>query len=292
MFADFSMNTRFTQHCPLLSLYCLETANNQKKRKQESGDTDSGGYNSDDEERLSETGEVDKLSSPAEMSEPSSGAETEKGGHKGGRKKKKLGEFKREERNAREKERSFRISRQISELRGLLSTGGVIVPKGTKSSVLTEAAVYIRMLQQHQYRSEMWVCVCFFYRNIRQLDQSSSLFPFHIFCVLFRDRHQLVQQIQMIGGGALGQQAATAVRHVAAQNGVWSLGNFGGVPPKSAMYHKPVTAAPGESSDAKNAGQQQSARDGSILPNKIETNDYRFVFNSCTVGMVSWISLQ
>jgi hypothetical protein len=97
----------------------------------------------------------DKLSSPAEMSEPSSGAETEKGGHKGGRKKKKLGEFKREERNAREKERSFRISRQISELRGLLSTGGVIVPKGTKSSVLTEAAVYIRMLQQHQYRSEM-----------------------------------------------------------------------------------------------------------------------------------------
>jgi hypothetical protein len=114
------------------------------------------------------------------------------------------------------------------------------------------------------------------------------LFLFHVFCVLFRDRHQLVQQIQMIGGGALGQQAATAVRHVAAQNGVWSLGNFGGVPPKSAMYHKPVvTAAPGEASDAKNSGQQQSARDGSILPNKIETNDYRFVFNSCTVGMVS-----
>lgn len=69
--------------------------------------------------------------------------------------KKHLDENKREERNAREKERSFRISRQINELRGLLSTGGVIVPKGTKSSVLTEAANYIRMLQQHQYRSEM-----------------------------------------------------------------------------------------------------------------------------------------
>lgn len=61
----------------------------------------------------------------------------------------------RERRNAREKERSFRISRQINELRDLLSSGGVIVPKGTKSSVLTEAANYIRMLQQHQYNSEM-----------------------------------------------------------------------------------------------------------------------------------------
>jgi hypothetical protein len=70
-------------------------------------------------------------------------------------KKKKLHEKKREERNAREKERSFRISKQINELRNLLSTGGVIVPKGTKSSVLTEAANYIRMLQQHQYRSEL-----------------------------------------------------------------------------------------------------------------------------------------
>jgi len=76
---------------------------------------------------------------------------------RGGRKKKpkKLDENKREERNAREKERSFRISKQINELRNLLSSGGVIVPKGTKSSVLTEAANYIKMLQQHQYRSEM-----------------------------------------------------------------------------------------------------------------------------------------
>ena len=74
---------------------------------------------------------------------------------KGGKKRKHLAEDKREERNAREKERSFRISKQINELRNLLSSGGVIVPKGTKSSVLTEAANYIRMLQQHQYRSEM-----------------------------------------------------------------------------------------------------------------------------------------
>lgn len=73
----------------------------------------------------------------------------------GTNKKKKLDDSKREERNAREKERSFRISKQINELRSLLSSGGVIVPKGTKSSVLTEAANYIRMLQQHHYRSEM-----------------------------------------------------------------------------------------------------------------------------------------
>jgi hypothetical protein len=71
------------------------------------------------------------------------------------KKKQKLDDYKREERNAREKERSFRISKQITELRNLLSSGGVIVPKGTKSSVLSEAANYIRMLQQHQYRSEM-----------------------------------------------------------------------------------------------------------------------------------------
>ncbi|KAG7363946.1 PAS domain S-box containing protein [Nitzschia inconspicua] len=169
------------------------------------------------------------------------------------RKKKKLDDTKREERNAREKERSFRISRQINELRNLLSSGGVIVPKGTKSSVLTEAANYIRMLQQHQYRSEI-------------------------------DRHQLVQQIQMIGGGALGQQAATAVRHAAAQNGVWSLGNFGGVPPKSAMmYHQSGTTPGAEVAPAQNVppGQEVS----SALPNKIEEGDYRHIFNSCTVAM-------
>lgn len=92
----------------------------------------------------------------------------------------------------------------------------------------------------------------------------------------------------MIGGGALGQQAATAVRHVAAQNGVWSLGNFGGMPPKSAMmYHQPGgNQIPGDTASGTNASQQASP-DGSILPNMVEEPDYRFVFNSCTVGMVS-----
>ena len=95
----------------------------------------------------------------------------------------------------------------------------------------------------------------------------------------------------MIGGGALGPQAATAVRHVAAQNGVWSLGNFGGMPPKSAMmYHQPGGGASNDSTvQQQQQQQQQLSQDGSVLPNMIEEPDYRFVFNSCTVGMVSSI---
>ena len=90
----------------------------------------------------------------------------------------------------------------------------------------------------------------------------------------YRDRHQLIQQMQLIGGGAHGAQAAQAIRHVAAQNGVWSLGNFGGIPPKSALL-SPNTE---KSSDIK-----QEAK--SVDPNKVQTSDYRFIFNSCGVGM-------
>lgn len=93
----------------------------------------------------------------------------------------------------------------------------------------------------------------------------------------------------MIGGGALGQPAATAVRHVAAQNGVWSLGNFGGVPPKSAMmYHQPgATATPGDALSDPSVTHQAPGHppDAAVLPNSIEEPDYRYVFNSCTVGM-------
>ena len=117
-----------------------------KRKAQDSVDNDSGGYKSDDEEETSGAGNARSAKRGA-----TAGASAQKGS----KKKKKLDDMKREERNAREKERSFRISKQINELRNLLSSGGVIVPKGTKSSVLTEAANYIRMLQQHQYRSEM-----------------------------------------------------------------------------------------------------------------------------------------
>ena len=64
---------------------------------------------------------------------------------------------KRKERNAREKERSCRIAQQIDDLRALLSRGGVTVSKTTKSSVLSEVANYISILQQQQAQWEMLV---------------------------------------------------------------------------------------------------------------------------------------
>jgi len=89
------------------------------------------------------------------------------------------------------------------------------------------------------------------------------------------DRHQLIQQMQLIGGGAHGAQAAQAIRHVAAQNGVWSLGNFGGVPPKSALT----------TPDTEKSNNSITEDAAPVDPNKVNTNDYRFIFNSCGVGM-------
>lgn len=89
----------------------------------------------------------------------------------------------------------------------------------------------------------------------------------------FSDRHQLIQQMQLIGGGAHGSQAAQAIRHVAAQNGVWSLGNFGGIPPKSALL----------TPSSEKSGVEMSEEPSD--PNKVNTSDYRFIFNSCGVGM-------
>mmetsp|Transcript_33301 Transcript_33301/g.50238 ORF Transcript_33301/g.50238 Transcript_33301/m.50238 type:complete len:401 (+) Transcript_33301:198-1400(+) len=122
-------------------------------------------------------------------------------------KKIKQNDNKREERNAREKERSFRIAQQITELRNLLSSGGIIVPKGTKSSVLTEAGNYIRQLQQQHYESEI-------------------------------EKQKLVKHIQMVSSGTLGMQPPSAAK-VAAQNGTWPLGSLGDVTQKPTIqqYH-------------------------------------------------------
>lgn len=81
--------------------------------------------------------------------------------------------------------------------------------------------------------------------------------------------------MQLIGGGAHGEQAATAVRHFAAQNGVWTLGNFGGVPPKSAMsFDDPPSSTP-------SAPQAPIGVQG----NKVDSLEYRCIFNSCGAGM-------
>ena len=161
----------------IASFFELLWSEGERRGLKRKTDDDSGGYNRDDEGEKSKN-EVQKnqtASNPEVVTSAATGPATSKGG-KGatGSKKKKLDDSKREERNAREKERSFRISKQINELRTLLSSGGVIVPKGTKSSVLTEAANYIRMLQQHQYRSEMWVSLCssnvfYLIENLRDL---------------------------------------------------------------------------------------------------------------------------
>eukprot|EP00986_Skeletonema_menzelii_P019822 scaffold29295_cov160-Skeletonema_menzelii.AAC.1 len=146
----------------------------------------------------------------------------------GSKKKKPLTNERREERNMREKERSLKITQQIHELRNLLSSGGVIVPKGTKSTILAEAANYIRLLQQQHNRSEL-------------------------------EKQQLVQEVQRIGGGAIGQQASVAIRHVAAQNGIDSVLGLGPVP--------------------------NSVASAQSMQDSLGDRDFRIVFNSCSVGM-------
>lgn len=214
------------------------------KRDADEDESDEDGYHSDDEGDENMTVNSSSRTVSSQLASSSSKEQSSR------KRNKTIDNFKREERNAREKERSFRISRQINELRSLLSSGGVIVPKGTKSSVLTEAANYIRMLQQHQYRSEI-------------------------------DRHQLIQQMQMIGAGALGPQAAGAIRHVAVQNGVWSLGNFGGVPPRSAMSFYNQESNEGGTERSSSTNTETDVRQ----VKDIEEHEYRHIFNSCAVAM-------
>jgi PAS domain-containing protein len=97
--------------------------------------------------------------------------------------------------------------------------------------------------------------------------------------------------MQLIGGGAHGPQAAAAIRHAAAQNGVWSLGNFGGIPPKSAMtFYDPVPgSAESNPSVQKTPQLVTSAPAAPVNPfnqtKEVDPTEYRFVFNSCGAGM-------
>ena len=107
--------------------------------------------------------------------------------------------------------------------------------QGTKSTILTEAANYIRLLQQQQYRSEM-------------------------------EKAQLVQEVQRIGNGAIGEKAAYAIRQAAAQNNVSSMAN---------LPEGPVPSAE----------PQQSVGSLCELSDTLGDREYRCVFNSCSVGM-------
>jgi hypothetical protein len=84
--------------------------------------------------------------------------------------------------------------------------------------------------------------------------------------------------MHLIGGGANGPEAAKTIRRAAAQNGVWSLGNFGGVPPKSAMVYSPPAETPPAGA--------RGASGGDVLLHSVSVEDYRFVFNSAGVAMV------
>lgn len=90
--------------------------------------------------------------------------------------------------------------------------------------------------------------------------------------------------MQLIGSGAHGPQAADVIRQVAAQNGVWSLGSFGGVPPstKSAQVVNPTEPTHAE---------EHAVSNGFLQVNQIDPLDYRFFFNSCGIGMVSFFFL-
>ncbi|KAL7537871.1 hypothetical protein ACHAWF_005926 [Thalassiosira exigua] len=59
-------------------------------------------------------------------------------------------EERRLERNLKEKERSNRIAFQVDTLRSLLQRGGLLIPKNTRSTILSEATNYIRTLQDRQ----------------------------------------------------------------------------------------------------------------------------------------------
>ena len=89
--------------------------------------------------------------------------------------------------------------------------------------------------------------------------------------------------MQLVGGGAHGPQAAQAIRHVAAQNGVWSLGSFGGVPPKSALtpFYNPTVVQ--ETSTQPDVPKPISSNP--LAQTKIEASEYRFIFNSCGVAI-------
>lgn len=94
--------------------------------------------------------------------------------------------------------------------------------------------------------------------------------------------------MQGIGSGSHGPQAATAIRHVAAQKGVWSLGNFGGVPPKSAMsFYQPNQVDSSSAAAAPAPEEKEWPQQDAMEPSKVDSHEYRFVFNSCGVGMVS-----
>ena len=68
-----------------------------------------------------------------------------------------LNDMQRRLRNAREKKRSGKICDQFDQIRDAMVAAGVIVPKGTKGTILAAAKEYIAMLQEQQRRILVYV---------------------------------------------------------------------------------------------------------------------------------------
>jgi PAS domain-containing protein len=90
--------------------------------------------------------------------------------------------------------------------------------------------------------------------------------------------------MQLIGSGVHGPQAAVAVRQAAARQGVWSLGNFGGMPPQAAAIVSSSAILPMQQISSQPTPVPPPPPDA-IHPTKIDDGDYRSIFNSCGVGI-------
>lgn len=102
-----------------------------------------------DQQRLGGGREPLALCSPAStLSDSAASSFTTRTTEPTKKRKRNLTEEKRIQRNAREQARSNRLSQQFECLRTLLTNAGIIVPKGTKGSVLRRTMEYIQALQK------------------------------------------------------------------------------------------------------------------------------------------------
>jgi hypothetical protein len=90
----------------------------------------------------------------------------------------------------------------------------------------------------------------------------------------------LVQQIQLIGGGAHGPEAAAAIRHAASQNGVWSLGCFEGQPVKQDAVPSGVVSSTPLAGTTVASNELEGP-----MKSKVDSSDYKCIFNASGVGM-------
>uniref|UniRef100_A0A7S1UM68 BHLH domain-containing protein n=1 Tax=Grammatophora oceanica TaxID=210454 RepID=A0A7S1UM68_9STRA len=208
----------------------------------------------------------------------------------------------REERNQREKERSFRITQQINELKDLLVKSGVMVARGTKSSVLSEAASYIRMLQQQQQQIEL-------HRRqfLRDVNRSTA-FGFPATAAVPQMATSSQPQPSGIPGLTLVPLAANVPQQQAAAQQLANLATIATAssvrPPQQAVLSEmPSTATTASSATATTAstgaagGQiapptalANAARDLAISASlahqrEVDHDDYKVVFESCNSPM-------